>query len=94
MPPASRVNDKAKCPSDSHGKQCCSHSVTGPAVSGSPDVFINGQPVLRIGDPGEHSSCAAPIPGNARKAAPPCLSTASLLYASATLPRTAVAAAR
>jgi YD repeat-containing protein len=60
MPPASRVKDKALCPADSHGKPCCSHSVTGPAVSGSPNVFINGQPALRIGDPGVHSSCCGP----------------------------------
>jgi uncharacterized Zn-binding protein involved in type VI secretion len=29
-------------------------------VAGSPNVFINGQPVLRIGDPGVHSACCGP----------------------------------
>ena len=60
MPKVSRVNDKAMCPSDSHGKKCCSHGVIGPAVDGSPDVFVNNQPVLRLGDPGTHSSCCGP----------------------------------
>jgi uncharacterized Zn-binding protein involved in type VI secretion len=60
MPSASRVSDDAGCPSDSHGKDCCSHGVTGPAVEGSPDVIINGQPALRLGDPGVHSTCCGP----------------------------------
>jgi len=57
MPPVSRVGDRANCPLDSHGKSCCDHDVTGPAISGSPDVFVNNRPVLRVGDPGEHSKC-------------------------------------
>lgn len=60
MPPVSRVGDQANCPNDSHGKSCCSHNVTGPAISGSPDVFVNNRPVLRIGDPGVHSKCCGP----------------------------------
>ena len=60
MPPICRVGDKAHCPSDSHGSSCCSHRVSGPAVSGSPDVLINGRPVLRIGDPGRHRKCCGP----------------------------------
>ena len=57
MPKQSRVGDNAMCPSDSHGDICCSHSVKGPGIQGSPDVLANGQAVLRIGDPGKHSSC-------------------------------------
>lgn len=57
MPKVCRVGDNANCPADSHGNKCCSHNVTGPAVSGSPDVTINGKPVLRVGDPGIHSAC-------------------------------------
>ena len=57
MLPATRVGDKANCPNDSHGKGCCDHNVTGPATLGSPDVFIDGRPALRIGDSGVHSSC-------------------------------------
>lgn len=60
MPPITRVGDKARCPNDSHGNDCCSHDVQGPAIQGSPDVFINGKPVLRIGDPGVHSACCGP----------------------------------
>ncbi len=57
MPRACRVGDDSHCPDDSHGGKCCSHSVTGPAVSGSPDVFINGKPALRVGDSGVHRAC-------------------------------------
>ncbi len=60
MRPITRVGDKARCPSDSHGNDCCSHDVQGPAVQGSPDVFINNKAVLRIGDPGVHSACCGP----------------------------------
>ena len=60
MPPQSRVNDNANCPSDSHGCLCCSHNVTGPGTSGSPDILVNGMPALRIGDPGVHSGCCGP----------------------------------
>jgi uncharacterized Zn-binding protein involved in type VI secretion len=47
MRPATRVGDQANCPSDSHGKKCCAHNVTGPATQGSPDVFIDGRAALR-----------------------------------------------
>ena len=57
MPAQSRVGDNANCPSDSHGKICCSHGVTGPGVQGSTDIIVNGSQALRIGDPGVHSSC-------------------------------------
>lgn len=60
MPPACRVGDKAHCPADAHGKQCCPHSVIGPATAGSPNVFIEGKPALRVGDPGVHSACCGP----------------------------------
>lgn len=60
MPPACRVGDKSFCPRDSHGGSCCTHAVRGPAVSGSPDVVINGRPALRLGDQGTHSSCCGP----------------------------------
>lgn len=60
MPVVSRVTDMAFNPADSHGRKCCSHSVIGPAVSGSPDTFVNGLAVLRIGDPGVHAACCGP----------------------------------
>lgn len=57
MPQAGRVGDNAKNPSDTHGCPVCAHSVEGPATQGSPDVFVNGRSILRVGDPGEHGSC-------------------------------------
>lgn len=57
MPAATRVGDKSQCPADAHGCPGCPHSVIGPAVSGSPNVFINGKPALRVGDPGIHAAC-------------------------------------
>ncbi len=57
MPPAGRVGDKASCPADAHGCSACAHSVEGPAVAGSPDVFINKKAALRVQDPGVHSAC-------------------------------------
>jgi len=57
MPSACRVGDKSFCPCDSHGGSCCAHAVRGPAVSGSPDVVVNGRSALRLGDPGVHSKC-------------------------------------
>ncbi len=35
-------------------KKCGKHLVMGPAVTGSPDVFIDGYPVVRVGDTGVH----------------------------------------
>lgn len=58
--PACRLGDHANCPADSHGKPCCPHNVTGPAVSASPDVFINNRAALRVGDNGVHSACCGP----------------------------------
>ena len=60
MPPQSRVGDSAMCPADSHGAPCCPHPVVGPGVAGSPDMLINGQPPLRVGDPGVHAACCGP----------------------------------
>ena len=60
MPPASRVGDKAFNPADAHGCPVCPHPVVGPGMVGSPDILINGQPALRIGDPGVHSACCGP----------------------------------
>ena len=91
--PACRLGDQANCPADSHGKNCCSHNVTGPAVTASPDVFINDKPALRVGDTGVHSSCCGSNTC-ASKAAPKSESTAFLWFGWATLPGTAAAWAR
>lgn len=60
MPEAGRKGDLGHCPADSHGCPACPHDVRGPATEGSPDVRINGEPALRVGDPGDHASCCGP----------------------------------
>lgn len=57
MPAACHVGHNAQCPACGHGNDCCPHSVSGPAVGGASNVFIHGQPAVRVGDPGVHSSC-------------------------------------
>ncbi|HCL76551.1 MAG TPA: Rhs element Vgr protein [Pseudomonas sp.] len=51
--PAGRVSDPTACPVPGHG--------TSPIVSGSPDVFFDGLPVARQGDP---SACGGALSGN------------------------------
>lgn len=61
MPAQARANvDMALVPADAHGCTACPHTCTGPGVSGSPDVFVNGQPAMRVGDPGVHAACCGP----------------------------------
>lgn len=60
MPEAGRLGDRSHAPADSHGCPACAHAVTGPAISGSPDVLINYQPALRVGDNGTHAACCGP----------------------------------
>ncbi len=60
MPPQSRVGDFALNPADAHGCPACPHPVSGPGVSGSPDVLVNGSAAMRIGDPGVHAACCGP----------------------------------
>lgn len=57
MPAAARVGDKSKVDSDAHGCPSCPHSAVGPAISGSPDVFINDMPAVRVDDTGIHTAC-------------------------------------
>jgi uncharacterized Zn-binding protein involved in type VI secretion len=67
MPPVGRVGDNAFCPADAHGCPACPHPTTGPAVNGSPNVLVNGLPVLRVGDPGVHAACCGPNQWKAAK---------------------------
>lgn len=60
MPPAVRLSDKASCSADKHGCPACPHPTVGPAVNGSPDVFVNKRPAIRLGDPGIHMACCGP----------------------------------
>ncbi len=56
-----RVTDNALVPADSHGCPACPHCCVGAAVSGSPNVNVNGLAALRApGDPGIHAACCGP----------------------------------
>ncbi|GEM_PF-1318491 len=52
---------------DSHGCPACTHSVKGPAVQGSSNVFVNSLPALRVDDRGIHSACCGPNTWVAKK---------------------------
>ncbi|HTO92222.1 MAG TPA: PAAR domain-containing protein [Candidatus Sulfotelmatobacter sp.] len=60
MPGLGRLGDLSKADVDAHGCPACPHSVTGPAVVGSPDVQVNNKPALRVGDNGIHAACCGP----------------------------------
>jgi len=64
------VSDKAACPADGHGCPACPHPVIGPAVCGSPNVNVNGLPVMRLGDPGIHAACCGPNQWKVAKGSP------------------------
>lgn len=55
MPPVATLTFHSRNPADSHGNDCCPHDVCGPAVTASPDVFVGGLGVLRVGDTGVHA---------------------------------------
>jgi uncharacterized Zn-binding protein involved in type VI secretion len=57
MPPQARLGDQAHVANDTHNCPGCPHDATGPAITGSPDVMVNGRPAVRVGDKGHHSSC-------------------------------------
>ncbi|HEX8952668.1 MAG TPA: PAAR domain-containing protein [Polyangia bacterium] len=57
MPGQGRLGDQAKIDSDAHGCPGCPHPGVGPAISGSPDVYVNGAPALRQDDVGIHAVC-------------------------------------
>lgn len=52
-----RLGDRSYNARDVHGCPACIHSVIGPAISGSPDVLVDGKPALRVGDKGIHGVC-------------------------------------
>jgi len=58
MPGQARLGDKSQAPIDAHGCPLCPHiNVTGPAVQGSFDVWVNFRPAVRVGDMGIHLVC-------------------------------------
>lgn len=70
MQPQSRFGDQSLVPSDAHGCTKCPHTAIGPAMTGSPDVWVNGLPALRVGDTGVHSACCGPNTWIATKGSP------------------------
>ncbi len=56
-----RLNDIAFCPPHAHGCPACPHPTSGPIISGSRIVFIDGIPAACVGDNGIHNlSCCGP----------------------------------
>ncbi|MEN6320456.1 MAG: PAAR domain-containing protein [Syntrophaceae bacterium] len=55
-----RLGDLSRANSDAHGCPACPHTVTGPAILGSPNVFVDGMPALRKTDLGMHAACCGP----------------------------------
>src|SRR5437899_6383960 len=70
VPGQGRLGDKANVEADAHGCPGCPHPGTGPAIAGSPDVFVNGRPALRVDDVGIHAVCCGPNMWSAQKGAP------------------------
>ena len=60
MPEAARLNDLVKGDPHAHGCPACPHTVQGPIVIGSTDVFINNLPAAREGDTGIATPCCGP----------------------------------
>lgn len=60
MPPQCKLGDKSFVPVDAHGCPACPHPCVGPAIVGSPNVFVNNMPGLRVGDQGMHAACCGP----------------------------------
>lgn len=60
MPGQGRLGDKGQVQADSHGCPACPHPGIGPAIAGSPNVFVNGRPALRKNDMGIHAICCGP----------------------------------
>ena len=60
MPGLGRLGDKSKVEGDAHWCVACPHVAIGPAVQGSPTVWVNGLPALRVGDLGIHAACCGP----------------------------------
>ena len=54
---AGRLGDLAQAPPHPHGCPGCPHPAIGPAIMGSPTVFINNMPALRVGDIGVAMAC-------------------------------------
>lgn len=60
MPPQCKLGDKSMVPADAHGCPACPHPCIGPAIVGSPTVYVNNMPALRVSDKGMHAACCGP----------------------------------
>ena len=60
MPGVGRIGDLSRVTGDAHWCMACPHTAVGPAVTGSPTVFVNGLPALRVDDIGVHAACCGP----------------------------------
>src|SRR2546428_203745 len=70
MPGQGRLGDLSNVPADAHGCPACPHPAIGPAIQGSPTVFVNGRPALRVDDIGVHAACCGPNMWTAQTGAP------------------------
>ena len=52
------LGDLAHSPADGHGAPADPLPVTGPIITGSPNVTVDGRPAARKGDDGIHASCS------------------------------------
>jgi uncharacterized Zn-binding protein involved in type VI secretion len=63
--PAGRLGDRAQS-CHAHGCPACPHTAVGPAITGSPNVFVNDRPALRVRDDGIACACCGPNTWRAR----------------------------
>lgn len=61
MPAQARISDIGDVPACAHGCPACPHPAKGPLLGGSPNVFVNKLPAMRVGDPGMHAPCCASL---------------------------------
>jgi uncharacterized Zn-binding protein involved in type VI secretion len=57
MPEQCRVMDVSFVPKCAHTCIACPHPAIGPAIKGSPDVYVNQLPAFRVTDKGVHIFC-------------------------------------
>lgn len=70
MPAQGRLGDTSKVPADAHGCPGCPHPAVGPAITGSPNVQVNGLAALRVTDMGIHAACCGPNTWQAFRGSP------------------------
>lgn len=60
MAAAARITDHSKGDPHAHWCMACPHTVQGPIITGSPNVFINSLPAARESDKGVAAACCGP----------------------------------